>query len=138
MHIHFRLLFRRASEPSSSDRTAKQQIAYAQNSSIIQEIWNKIKVQFSSIRNKNQADKANACRKERRRSDDRDRGAGGRTTCKKAENKADHYTDHRDPHDYPCPSPNCGDHLRTVRIHPIREQKQRIGFRHHERLRTCI
>ena len=28
MHIHFRLLFRRASEPSSSDRTAKQQIAY--------------------------------------------------------------------------------------------------------------
>jgi len=42
MHIHFRLLFRRASEPSSSDRTAKQQIAYAQNSSIIQEIWNKI------------------------------------------------------------------------------------------------
>ena len=42
MHIHFRLLFRCASEPSSSDRTAKQQIAYAQNSSIIQEIWNKI------------------------------------------------------------------------------------------------
>ena len=41
MHIHFRLLFRRASEPSSSDRTAKQQIAYAQNSSIIQEIWTK-------------------------------------------------------------------------------------------------
>ena len=38
MLIHFRLLFRRASEPSSSDRTAKQQIAYAQNSSIIQEI----------------------------------------------------------------------------------------------------
>ena len=59
MHIHFRLLFRRASEPSSSDRTAKQQIAYAQNSSIIQEIWNKIKVQFSSIRNKNQVQ--NAC-----------------------------------------------------------------------------
>lgn len=48
MHIHFRLLFRRASEPSSSDRTAKQQIAYAQNSSIIEEIGNKIKVQFSS------------------------------------------------------------------------------------------
>ena len=59
MHIHFRLLFRRASEPSSSDRTAKQQIAYAQNSSIIQEIWNKIQVQFSSIRNKNQVQ--NAC-----------------------------------------------------------------------------
>ena len=58
MHIHFRLLFRRASEPSSSDRTAKQQIAYAQNSSIIQEIWNKIKVQFSSIRNKNQVQNA--------------------------------------------------------------------------------
>ena len=27
MHIHFRLLFRRASEPSSFDRTAKHQIA---------------------------------------------------------------------------------------------------------------